>query len=153
MNKSGIDFRKIDALQDLYSGCVNPLDRDILSDMPLPSDMVEPFVSEEAEPLSVMNLTCASLTGWIAEAKKENALPAADICQFPAAGSRLPIASSKFPAAGSRLSVTGSMPGDNSEFHIQHWLGTGFLIAGTYTTVPDGTACIRPADPRGSDEG
>ena len=71
MNKSGIDFRKTDALQDLYSGCVIPPDRDILSDMPLPSDMVEPFVSEEAEPLSAMNLTCVSLTGWIAEAKKE----------------------------------------------------------------------------------
>ena len=62
---------KTDALQDLYSGCVNPPDRDILSDMPLSSDMVDPFASEEAEPILGMNLTCASLTGWIAEAKKE----------------------------------------------------------------------------------
>ncbi|MBR6089880.1 MAG: hypothetical protein IKP86_08100 [Anaerolineaceae bacterium] len=63
---------KTDALNDLYSGVVTPLDRDILSDMPLPSDIVDPFASQEVPPLTVMNLTYASLSGWMAESRRES---------------------------------------------------------------------------------
>ena len=59
------------ALQSLYNGCVMPWERDLLAEAPLPADMVDPFASEEVKPLSVMNLTYVSLSGWIADAKKE----------------------------------------------------------------------------------
>ena len=71
MHNAMIETMRTDALHDLYAGYVTPLDREILADMPLPSDMVDPFASQEVEPLSVMNLTYVSLSGWIAEAKKE----------------------------------------------------------------------------------
>ncbi len=71
MYSAMIETMRTDALNDLYAGYVTPLDREILADMPLPSDMVDPFASQEVEPLSVMNLTYVSLSGWIAEAKKE----------------------------------------------------------------------------------
>ena len=71
MHNAMIETMRTDALHDLYAGYVNPLDREILADMPLPSDMVDPFASQEVDPLSVMNLTYVSLSGWIAEAKKE----------------------------------------------------------------------------------
>ena len=60
-----------DALQSLYNGCVMPWERDLLAQAPLPADMVDPFASEDVKPLSVMNLTYVSLSGWIADAKKE----------------------------------------------------------------------------------
>lgn len=62
MSNSMIDIMKMDGLQDLYSGCVSALDREILSKTPLPSDMVDPFASEEVDPLQMMNLTCVSLS-------------------------------------------------------------------------------------------
>ena len=71
MHNAMIENMRTDALLDLYAGYVTPLDREILADMPLPSDMVDPFASQDVEPLSVMNLTYVSLSGWIAEAKKE----------------------------------------------------------------------------------
>ena len=71
MHNAMIEIMRTDALSDLYAGFVTPMDREILADMPLPSDMVDPFASEEADPLTTMNLTYASLSGWIAEAKKE----------------------------------------------------------------------------------
>ena len=71
MHNAMIETMRTDALHDLYAGYVTPLDREILSDMPLPSDMVDPFASQDADPLSVMNLTYVSLTGWIADARKE----------------------------------------------------------------------------------
>ena len=71
MHNAMIENMRTDALHDLYAGYVTPLDREILADMSLPSDMVDPFASQDVEPLSVMNLTYVSLSGWIAEAKKE----------------------------------------------------------------------------------
>ncbi len=70
MGNSTIDIMRASALENLYAGCVMPWDKQILEDMPLPADMVDPFASEEVKPLSVMNLTYVSLSGWIAEAKK-----------------------------------------------------------------------------------
>ena len=63
-------FMKKNALLDLYAGCVTPWDRNILSDMGLPSDVVDPFASQDTDPLSIMNLTFVSLKGWIEDAKK-----------------------------------------------------------------------------------
>ena len=40
--------------------------------MPLPSDIVDPFASQDVRPLTVMNLTYASLSGWMAESRKES---------------------------------------------------------------------------------
>ena len=71
MHNAMMKIMRTDALHDLYAGYVTPLDREILADMPLPSDMVDPFASEVADPLTTMNLTYVSLSGWIAEAKKE----------------------------------------------------------------------------------
>lgn len=59
------------ALHSLYNGIVTPMDREILKDMPLPDDMVDPFASQDVKPLALMNLNYVSLSGWIAEAKKE----------------------------------------------------------------------------------
>ena len=64
------DFLKTDALLGLYTGCVTSLDRGILSEMTLPSDVVDPFASEDADPIAIMNLTFVSLKGWIEDAKK-----------------------------------------------------------------------------------
>ena len=71
MHDAMIETMRTDALHDLYAGYVTPLDREILADMPLPSDMVDPFASQEVDPLSVMYLTYVSFSGWIAEARKE----------------------------------------------------------------------------------
>ena len=71
MHNAMIENMRTDALLDLYAGYVTPLDREILADMPLPSDMVDPFASQDVDPLSVMNLTYVSLSGWIADARKE----------------------------------------------------------------------------------
>ena len=64
------DFMKTNALHDLYAGCVMPWDREILSDMALPSDVVDPFASQDADPIAIMNLTFVSLKGWIEDARK-----------------------------------------------------------------------------------
>ena len=61
---------KKNALLDLYAGCVTPWDRNILSDMALPSDVVDPFASQDTDPIAIMNLTFVSLKGWIEDAKK-----------------------------------------------------------------------------------
>ena len=71
MYESMMESMQTDALFNLYSGIVTPVDRQILADMPLPSDMVDPFASQDVDPLSVMNLTYVSLSGWIADAKQE----------------------------------------------------------------------------------
>ncbi len=38
--------------------------------MGLPSDVVDPFASQDADPISIMNLTFVSLKGWLEDAKK-----------------------------------------------------------------------------------
>ena len=64
------NFMRKNALLDLYAGCVTPWDRNILSDMGLPSDVVDPFASQDSDPIAIMNLTFVSLKGWIEDAKK-----------------------------------------------------------------------------------
>ena len=71
MHREMIETMTTDALLDLYAGIVTPMDREILKDMPLPEDMVDPFASQDVEPLALMNLNYVSLSGWIAEARKE----------------------------------------------------------------------------------
>ena len=61
-----------DALQSLYAGAVMPWERDILSIAPLPADVVDPFASQDVDPLQIMGFTYNSLVTWIDEAKKAN---------------------------------------------------------------------------------
>ena len=60
------------ALQSLYSGCVLPVDREILSLSPLPESVVDPFAAQDCDPIQIMRMTHNALTSWIEEAKKTN---------------------------------------------------------------------------------
>ena len=60
------------AMQSLYNGCLLPVDREILSNSPLPDTLVDPFAAEESDPLQVMKLTYRAMEVWIDEAKKAN---------------------------------------------------------------------------------
>ena len=64
----GIMYQK--ALFSLYSGTVNPIDREVLSMVPLPQDMVDPFASRDVDPREVMHFTYNALVSWVEEAKK-----------------------------------------------------------------------------------
>lgn len=58
------------ALNDLSNGVVSPVDKHVLSDIPLPPDFVDPYAAEDMEGLAAMNLAYNSLSAWIEEAKK-----------------------------------------------------------------------------------
>ena len=60
------------ALADLANGVINPLTQDVLSYAPLPSDVVDPYVSRTMEARSTMDLAYSSLSVWMEEAKKAN---------------------------------------------------------------------------------
>ncbi len=45
------------ALADLYAGAVSAADREILASSPLPSGIVDPYASQEADALTTMELT------------------------------------------------------------------------------------------------
>ena len=61
-----------DALQSLYNGAVMPWDREILAIAPLPADVVDPFASQDVDPLQIMGFAYNSLVTWIDEARKAN---------------------------------------------------------------------------------
>ena len=61
-----------DALQSLYAGAVMPWERDILAIAPLPADVIDPFASQDVDPLQIMGFAYNSLVTWIDEAKKAN---------------------------------------------------------------------------------
>ena len=61
-----------DALQSLYAGAVMPWERDILAIAPLPADVVDPFASQDVDPLQIMGFAYNSLVTWIDEARKAN---------------------------------------------------------------------------------
>ncbi len=61
-----------DALQSLYAGAVMPWERDILAIAPLPADVVDPFASQDVDPLQIMSFAYNSLAAWIDEARKAN---------------------------------------------------------------------------------
>ena len=60
------------ALADLANGVISPLTQDVLSYAPLPSDVVDPYVSRTMEARSTMDLAYSSLSVWTEEAKKAN---------------------------------------------------------------------------------
>ena len=61
-----------DALFSLYAGAVMPHEREILAMAPLPTDIVDPFVSQDVDPRQIMGFAYNSLVTWIDEAKKAN---------------------------------------------------------------------------------
>ena len=61
-----------DALYSLYAGAVMPHDREILAMAPLPTDVVDPFASQDVDPRQIMGFAYNSLVTWIDEAKKAN---------------------------------------------------------------------------------
>ena len=67
-----VDMMYRDALQSLYAGAVMPWDREILAIAPLPADVVDPFASQDVDPLQIMSFAYNSLAAWIDEARKAN---------------------------------------------------------------------------------
>ena len=61
-----------DALFSLYAGAVMPHERELLAMAPLPTDIVDPFVSQDVDPRQIMGFAYNSLVTWIDEAKKAN---------------------------------------------------------------------------------
>ncbi len=59
-----------DTLTNLYAGVVSAIDREVLSYSPLPSNIVDPYASQDVDPASTMNLTYSAMVVWIEEAKK-----------------------------------------------------------------------------------
>ena len=59
-------------LMNLYAGVVGPIDREVLSYSPLPSDIVDPYAAQDVDPANTMNLTYSAMAVWIDEAKKAN---------------------------------------------------------------------------------
>ena len=64
------DFMYMNALQDLHAGCVNDIDKQVLSYSPLPDTVIDPYLSQQVPSNDVMDLTYNSLSTWIEEAKK-----------------------------------------------------------------------------------
>ncbi len=60
------------ALNSLYNGAVMPHEREILARAPLPTDIVDPFVSQDVDPRQIMGFAYNSLVTWIDQAKKAN---------------------------------------------------------------------------------
>ncbi len=59
-----------DTLTNLYAGVVSAIDREVLSYSPLPSNIVDPYASQDVDPANTMNLTYSAMVVWIEEAKK-----------------------------------------------------------------------------------
>ena len=60
------------ALINLSNGSVNEIDREVLSRTPLPSNFIDPYVMQDVEAITAMDLAFTSLTVWIEEAQKTN---------------------------------------------------------------------------------
>ena len=60
------------ALLNLSNGAVSEIDKTVLSSATLPDEFIKPYLSEETDALTVMNLSYNSLSTWIEEAKKAN---------------------------------------------------------------------------------
>ena len=61
-----------DALHSLYAGAIMPWERDLLAIAPLPTDIVDPFASQDVDPRQIMGFAYNSLVTWIEEARKAN---------------------------------------------------------------------------------
>ena len=72
MGSAMMDMMFRDACMNLSKGIVTPLDKDILSYAPLPDSVIDPFITQEVDPLQTMNLTNNTLKVWVEESKKAN---------------------------------------------------------------------------------
>ena len=71
-NNPAMQMMYENALTGLLNGWVNPIDKTVLSDVPLPPDFVDPYASQGVEAVTAINLAYNALTTWIEEAKKAN---------------------------------------------------------------------------------
>ena len=72
MGSAMMDMMFRNACMNLSNGIVNPLDKDILSYAPLPDSLIDPYITQEVDPLQTMNLTNNTLKVWVEESKKAN---------------------------------------------------------------------------------
>ncbi len=72
MDNGMLNLMYKDAYMNLSNGIVNPLDKDILSYAPLPDSVIDPYITQDVDPLATMNLTNNTLKVWIEESKKAN---------------------------------------------------------------------------------
>ncbi|MBQ6341868.1 MAG: hypothetical protein IJI41_01960 [Anaerolineaceae bacterium] len=70
MNSAMMNLMYENAYMNLSNGVVNPLDKEVLSYAPLPESVIDPYITQEVDPLATMNLTNNSLRIWIEESKK-----------------------------------------------------------------------------------
>ena len=61
-----------DALYNLQAGYLDAADKEVLSYTPLPDTVIDPYLSQQVESKTAMDLTYNSLVTWIEEAKKTN---------------------------------------------------------------------------------
>ncbi|MBQ6518073.1 MAG: hypothetical protein IJI14_05090 [Anaerolineaceae bacterium] len=73
MHSPAYDMFYRNALMGLMNGCLMPWDKDILSDTPLPSSVIEPYMAKEVPDVrESMRLTYETMAVWIDEARKVN---------------------------------------------------------------------------------
>ena len=73
MNSAAYDMFYQNALLGLMNGCLMPWDKEVLSDTPLPSAVIEPYMSKEIPDVrESMRLTYETMVVWIDEARKVN---------------------------------------------------------------------------------
>ena len=60
----------MDALTNLSNGMVSPVDREVLSHSPLPSNFIDPYVNRVMDARQTMDLTFSALGVWVGEAEK-----------------------------------------------------------------------------------
>ena len=65
----------MDALTNLSNGMVSPVDREVLSHSPLPSNFIDPYVNRVMDARQTMDLTFSALGVWVGEAEKARYFP------------------------------------------------------------------------------
>ena len=60
------------ALMALTGGCLNSVDRDVLSLAPLPPDFIDPYAEQEVSARQAMELAYSAMVIWIEQAKQCN---------------------------------------------------------------------------------
>ena len=59
-----------DTLQNLYAGHIDGFDREVLAFSPLPSDIIDPYISQNVDAMETMRITHNTLCTWIEESHK-----------------------------------------------------------------------------------
>ena len=68
MGNPAIHMMYMNALTNLSNGTVNAVDRQVLSDSPLPPGFIDPYAKQSMDALQTMELTFNALGVWIEEA-------------------------------------------------------------------------------------